>query len=166
MCGISGFFNNNYLIKDPKKLLMDMTNSQFHRGPDKTNYWNNENIYFGHNRLSILDLSETGNQPMVSQNKRYIIVYNGEIYNHLKLRKKYLSEMTFKGSSDTETLLELATKYGIAKSLNLIEGMFAFAFYDMENDKIYLARDRVGEKPLYYHLSSNNFFFFFSIKSY
>lgn len=165
MCGISGFFNNNYLIKDPKKLLMDMTNSQFHRGPDKTNYWNNENIYFGHNRLSILDLSETGNQPMVSQNKRYIIVYNGEIYNHLKLRKKYLSEMTFKGSSDTETLLELATKYGIAKSLNLIEGMFAFAFYDMENDKIYLARDRVGEKPLYYHLSSNNFFFSSQLKA-
>ena len=137
-----------------------MCRSISHRGPDNLDYWEDENIIIGHNRLAIQDLSINGNQPFSSNCGRYIIVFNGEIYNHLELRKLYLSTFDFKSSSDTETLIELISSLGIEKSIRLIDGMFSFAIYDRKDLCISLVRDRLGEKPLYYGIINNNFFLF------
>ncbi len=129
-----------------------MNNVISHRGPDSEGYWNSSNgrVFFGHKRLSIVDLSNNGHQPMHSKNKNYTIVFNGEIYNHLEIRKKYFSNHNFIGHSDTETLIESVCKLGIRQTLKIIDGMFSFVIFDNQNNKVYLARDRIGEKPLYY----------------
>jgi len=110
-----------------------------------------------HRRLSVQDVSSAGSQPMISDNGRYIVVFNGEIYNHLQIRKK-LDGIAFKGSSDTETLLAAYVRWG-EECLQLLHGMFAFAIWDQQKKELFLARDRMGEKPLYYHHSSDKFVF-------
>ena len=153
MCGISGFFSktsstfNNAILK--------MNSAIFHRGPDSNNFWQDKNsgIVFGHQRLSIIDLSTKGNQPMVSNSGRFIITYNGEIYNHLEIRKdlkKINSNIKWKSNTDTETLLEALEFWGIEKTLSKIDGMFAFGIWDKKTRNLILARDRIGEKPLYF----------------
>ncbi len=161
MCGILGLVNSKTIKRDT---FLEALNDLNHRGPDNTGYWQNENrdIMFGHKRLAIIDLEHTGNQPMISKSNRYVIVYNGEIYNFLDIKNKLIQEdfSNFSGTSDTEVLLNAIEKWGIEKTLTLLEGMFAFSVYDKKKDLIYLCRDRFGEKPLYYG-KKNNFFFFY-----
>jgi asparagine synthase (glutamine-hydrolysing) len=153
MCGITGFYSktsstfNNAILK--------MNSAISHRGPDSNNIWQDKNsgIFFGHQRLSILDLSTAGNQPMESISGRFVITYNGEIYNHLAIRrdlKKINSNINWKSNTDTETLLEALELWGIEKTLKKTIGMFAFALWDKKNRTLYLVRDRMGEKPLYF----------------
>lgn len=149
MCGIFGTKNMPINSGDIKICLQ-------HRGPDAfgekiTDDWN---MY--HARLSILDLSEAGTQPMESDGN--IICFNGEIYNHKELYKQYLCDCPLKSASDTEVLLLLLNKYGM-KILNKLNGMFAFAYYDKKQRKMYLVRDRFGVKPLYYYQKQNQFVF-------
>ncbi len=121
-----------------------------HRGPDAAGVWADAaaGIALAHRRLSILDLSPAGSQPMASASGRFVIVFNGEIYNHLDLRRM-LGELAWSGHSDTETLLACIEAWGIAPTLSRLTGMFAFAVWDSARRELTLARDRPGEKPLY-----------------
>ena len=136
---------------DIEKIIVPMTTCLNHRGPDRTNFSILDNGFaMGHTRLSIQDLSEAGNQPMQSLSGRFTIVFNGEIYNHFELRKelrnKYSKKIAWRGSSDTETLLEYFEVCGIEKTLKNALGMFAFAIHDSKSNSLILARDRFGEK--------------------
>jgi asparagine synthase (glutamine-hydrolysing) len=164
MCGFIGFWNRAGLDRESYNHLVKMTNSIKHRGPDDSGYWLEENdgVAFGHRRLSIVDLSPAGHQPMASMCGRWMIVYNGEIYNHLDIRKELQDlgvPFDWKGHSDTETLLAAISYFGIEGALKKCVGMFAFALWDKKNKTMTLARDRVGEKPLYYGWSGNTFIF-------
>ena len=143
MCGLAGFIAlDSYTNAEKTKVLERMTGLLEHRGPDAQGKWIEDNIALCHNRLSILDLSEHGAQPMKSLNDRYVIVFNGEIYNHLDLRKaldKNQSLIKWRGHSDTETILEYINEFGIEKSLEDFIGMFAFALYDRK-EKTYLSQ--------------------------
>ena len=168
MCGFAGFFSENIVIHD--EIIFNMIDKLNHRGPDNVSIWVNESktFGFGHARLSILDTSSAGNQPMISNSKRYVISFNGEIYNHLKLREELLNEqfsINFKSGSDTETLLYCFESWSINKTLEKLVGMFSLALYDTIENKLFLARDRFGEKPLYYGLQNNNLFFSSELKS-
>lgn len=152
MCGIAGFCN---FRGDWQKNIERMCDTMYHRGPDASGVWASEDhrVVLGHRRLSIVDLSPAGAQPMVSRDGRYVIAYNGEIYNHASIRKKLLAEgktTGFRGASDTETLLEAAAAYGLKDALKMAKGMFAIALFDRQEHALFLARDRVGEKPLFY----------------
>ena len=152
MCGIAGIINYR---NDPVKDILNMTQAMLHRGPDAGDYWldGEHQVVLGHRRLSIVDLSANGSQPMKSANERYVIVYNGEIYNYQALEQKLRAdgcELHLRGTSDTEVILEAFAFYGIQETLAFIKGMFAIALYDRKDQKLYLMRDRVGEKPLYY----------------
>ena len=152
MCGIAGFCN---FRGDWQKNIERMCDKMYHRGPDASGVWASEDhrVVLGHRRLSIVDLSPAGAQPMVSRDGRYVIAYNGEIYNHASIRKKLLAEgktTGFRGASDTETLLEAAAAYGLKDALKMAKGMFAIALFDRQEHALFLARDRVGEKPLFY----------------
>ena len=162
MCGITGLILSDGVIQ--KHNLSNMITSLSHRGPDSNGIWINENQNFGigHTRLSILDLSSAGSQPMHSKNNRYIISFNGEIYNHLDIRldlKKEYPSLEFVGSSDTETILACIEKWGLSKSLKKMKGMFAIALWDKKKEELKLARDRFGEKPMYYGWIKNAFYF-------
>ena len=155
MCGFFGLhsfqFDKNQKIIASKKSIEILN----HRGPDSNGIWISENsdIILSHNRLSILDLSDTGSQPMISSSGNLVIIFNGEIYNHLIIRKNLNDEFNFKnwkGTSDTETLLQAVELWGIEKTLNRLDGMFALAIWDKKKKSLYLVRDRFGEKPLYY----------------
>lgn len=165
MCGIAGIVTKD-LNKNYSNLLFKMTNKLSHRGPDADGYWIDRKVYFGHRRLSILDLSNNGSQPMVSKTSRYVITFNGEIYNHLELRKFLKNKKQWRGNSDTETVLEMIENYGVKESLSFFEGMFAIAIYDKKKNIIYLSRDRAGEKPLYYGFFNENLFFSSEISSF
>ena len=136
MCGISGFFllNNYAPHRESLKTLTNMTNVLAHRGPNASGYWSSEkdNIYLGHRRLSIIDLSDSANQPMSSSNNRYVIIFNGEVYNFQKLKNelKKLFNIKFKTQSDTEVILELIVQYGFRKALDKITGMFSLVVWD------------------------------------
>ncbi len=166
MCGLTGFFNYNSSIQDPNAVIAKMTSQLTHRGPDDNGIWVNhsDSIALGHQRLAILDLTSAGRQPMQSHTARYMMVYNGEIYN-IKELKKELTEYSFAGHSDTEVILALIEKYGLHVALNKITGMFAFALWDIKNKELHLARDRVGEKPLYYGLVNETLVFGSELKS-
>lgn len=161
MCGIVGIIN-----KDPKKpnLLEKMLLAQKHRGPDAMKSFYSNDIALGHNRLSIIDLTSMADQPMTSNCGRYTIVFNGEIYNYLELKKSLITFYQFKTHSDTEVLLALYLKYG-KTCLNLLNGMFSFAIWDELEKKIFLSRDRFGVKPLYYAIQDQSFVFASEIKS-
>ncbi len=152
MCGIAGFCN---FKGDWQKNIGRMCDKMYHRGPDASGIWASDDhrVVLGHRRLSIVDLSPAGAQPMVSHDGRYVIAFNGEIYNHVSIRKKLSAEgkaAAFRGTSDTETLLEAIAAYGLKDTLKMAKGMFAIALYDREERVLFLARDRVGEKPLFY----------------
>ena len=167
MCGFVGFVGKR---KYNKKLIDDMSRQIISRGPDSFGSWTEPElgVFLGHRRLSILDLSKNGNQPMISLDGRYVMVFNGEIYNHLVLRKRLLERgfTHFKSNSDTETLLEYVSNFGLKEALNEINGMFAFCLYDRIRKKLFLAKDRLGEKPLYYGKLNNTFFFGSELKAF
>ena len=161
MCGIAGFCN---LKGDREKNIERMKERMYHRGPDAGgNYFSKDgSITLGHRRLSIFDLSENGAQPMVSHSGRFVISYNGEIYNYKKIARRLLEEKkvtAFRGTSDTEVLLEAFEAYGVEEAISLCKGMFAIALYDKKEQTLYLIRDRIGEKPLYYGLVGDGFAF-------
>ncbi|WP_025665427.1 asparagine synthase (glutamine-hydrolyzing) [Aquimarina megaterium] len=160
MCGIIGYFGDRYEQFSNEKLLELLT----HRGPDNIDDVLGDKFYLGQTRLSIVDLSEKGNQPMISQDKRYVIVFNGEIYNHKELRKNELSNVEFRSQSDTETLLYGLIKEGSA-FLNKLNGIFSFSFLDIQTGDFLLARDQFGVKPLYYFLSKEELYFSSEIKA-
>lgn len=162
MCGFVGFLSKDLNVDIAKNSLKKMNNKITHRGPDDEGYYllPERGIALGHKRLSIVDLSKQGSQPMISESGRYIIVYNGEIYNYIELKKKYLNgKYNFKSNTDTEVILSLIEIYGLEKALNYCFGMFAFALYDKANNQLTLARDRIGEKPIYYGWLDNDFVF-------
>ena len=166
MCGILALIhNNNYNLS--QKNFIKINNLLSNRGPDHQGCINfkisNQNIKIGHTRLSILDLSISANQPMKSLSGRFIISFNGEIYNHYDLRKQLdlKHQINWKTSSDTETLVNLFEFYEFEDAINLIQGMFSFVLFDKKDNKIFAVRDLAGEKPLYFSFS-NNFFTFTS----
>lgn len=153
MCGLTGFWAFDAVPGDPEVILRRMAGALRHRGPDDEGFWwdPSAGIGFGHRRLSIIDLSPTGRQPMASVTGRYVIVYNGEIYNFLDLRRELEGRgIGFRGGSDTEVMLAAIECRGIADAVRSFAGMFAFALFDRETRTLCLVRDRLGEKPLYY----------------
>lgn len=170
MCGIAGFIGlsergNNVLLA---QIAEQMANTLHHRGPDDSGIWVDSNIgiAMGHSRLSIIDLSIHGHQPMISQTGRYVIVYNGEVYNFPELRKELEKKRySFKGHSDTEVILSAFEEWGIENSVKKFVGMFAFAVWDSIEKKLCLARDRIGKKPLYYGWLDNSFCFASELKA-
>ena len=161
MCGIVGFWSNFRDEVDNQINIKKMSEELNHRGPDYGGYWNDnsESFYISHRRLSIIDLSVAGNQPMLSHSGRFVISFNGEIYNHIEI-KKFLEKENkvtkWRGHSDTEILVELIESFGLEKALSKCVGMFALAIWDRKEKCLQLARDRVGEKPLYYGFSEIN----------
>lgn len=160
MCGISGIIN----YSEAKSLIQKMTDSQAHRGPDATGIYNDELNALGHNRLSIIDLSEQGNQPLYSADKRYIIVFNGEVYNYTELKVKLKAHYHFVTQTDTEVVLAAWLTWG-SKCLNEFIGMFAFAIWDTKEQKLFAARDRFGVKPFHYSVINNTLLFASEIKA-
>lgn len=164
MCGIAGLCNWG---EGWKRNIGRMNEKMYHRGPDASGVWRSEDgtVVLGHRRLSIVDLTPSGAQPMESHNGRYVIAYNGEIYNYRFIRSKLLEEhkvTAFRGTSDTEVLLEAVSAYGLGKTLAMAKGMFGIAIYDKKERALYIARDRVGEKPLYYGFMGEDKFVFAS----
>ena len=161
MCGICGFY-------EPKKEIDKNQNFDFlklmndkldHRGPDQEGYFNRQNIFLAHKRLSIIDLDKRSNQPFLSEDKRKILVFNGEIYNYLELKKKLSSDgIKFKTTSDTEVLLKSYEKWGF-EMLKQIDGMFSFTIVDLEKKIYFCARDHFGQKPFFYYFKDNFFAF-------
>ena len=165
MCGIAGCFYRER--KDHSKnlrLIKKISISLNHRGPDNLGYYQDKKkkIILSHNRLSILDLSKKAHQPFISSSNDKILSYNGEIYNHLKIReflKDNKFKINWKTSADTETLVECIDKIGLDKTLKKVCGMFSFALWDKKSENLYLVRDRYGEKPLYFFNHNESFFF-------
>lgn len=169
MCGLTGFLladQRQYGQRDA--IVRKMASTLSHRGPDDSGVWIDDRVALAHRRLSILDLSPAGHQPMRSSSGRYVIVFNGEIYNHLELRKEleasdYVSG--WHGHSDTETLLAAISAWGLVSALKKCVGMFAFALWDTHAHELVLARDRLGEKPLYYGWQGDVFLFGSELKA-
>lgn len=167
MCGITGFWGG--VIREPgiaERMALRIES----RGPDDAGVWTDrdEGLALAHRRLSIIDLSPAGHQPMLSTCGRYVVVYNGEIYNHPDLRKELEGErgcVDWRGHSDTETLLAGIQHWGLEQTLKRLNGMFAFALWDVEERTLFLARDRMGEKPLYYGRNGNTFLFGSELKA-
>ncbi|MFM2062301.1 MAG: hypothetical protein RLZZ507_1971 [Cyanobacteriota bacterium] len=164
MCGIAGIFNYNGEPISPV-LLSKMTDAIAHRGPDGEGFYIDSYIGLGHRRLAIIDLSDAGHQPMITKDGRYILSYNGEIYNfqELKVELEALGYQ-FHSRTDTEVLLYAYAEWGI-KALDRLNGMFAFAIWDQQQSELFLARDRYGIKPLYYTLQSNCLLFGSEVKA-
>ena len=162
MCGIVGVVGE---LPD-QKTIEQARDTLKHRGPDDRGiyYKHSENIALGHTRLSIIDLSKNGHQPFFSNDERYVLVYNGEIYNYLELKKELRDFYDFKTNTDTEVLLASYIKWG-KDCLDRFNGMFAFAIWDKEKKNLFIARDRLGIKPLFYSLLGNNLYFASEIKS-
>ncbi|MFT5133588.1 MAG: asparagine synthase (glutamine-hydrolyzing) [Gammaproteobacteria bacterium] len=165
MCGIAGFISTK---QESTTIIESMTSALKHRGPDNQGVWCDleNHLYFGHQRLSIVDLSPAGNQPMHSACGRYCIIYNGEVYNTEEIRKKLISiGKKFCGYSDTEVIVEACATWGITKTVNELIGMFAFALWDKTELTLYLVRDRLGIKPLYWGSFDGLFLFGSELKS-
>ena len=157
MCGFFGIFSSDKLKQD-KSRFKSLTNSINHRGPDDEGFFFNKNIYLGFKRLSIIDV-KNGKQPFESQNQRYVIIFNGEIYNYRKLRHNLIDHnIKLKTNSDTETLVESISYFGLSV-VSKFNGMFSFALYDKTESVLYLFRDRLGIKPLYYFHDSKKILF-------
>ncbi|MDA9656826.1 asparagine synthase (glutamine-hydrolyzing), partial [Candidatus Marinimicrobia bacterium] len=162
MCGISGVISNKNISP---YLVSKMVLSQKHRGPDNsTTKRLEDNVIFGHNRLSIISLDESSNQPFTCKDKRYTITYNGEIYNYIELRNQLKSFWTFKTTSDTEVLLAAYSVWG-HKCLDKLNGMFSFCIWDKKFKKLFMARDRFGVKPLHYYINNEKLVFASEIKA-
>jgi asparagine synthase (glutamine-hydrolysing) len=160
MCGFFGVLGGSNNYGDLYKSLKIIN----HRGPDDLGIWENDcdNISLGHVRLSIVDLTSSGHQPMISSNQRYVIAFNGEIYNFTQIRDEindFHSKLSWNGKSDTEVLLEAISIWGLEKTLMKVNGMFGFALWDRQSKILSLARDRMGEKPVYYGWQKGSFLF-------
>lgn len=167
MCGITGIWPTKSISKEDLFLMSD---AMKHRGPDDKGFYIDDisGLGLAHRRLSILDLSSSGHQPMISPCGKFVLIFNGEIYNHLDLRIELEKEggaFNWQSFSDTETLLAGLRYWGIEKCLKKINGMFAFALWDKIKQKLFLARDRVGEKPLYYGSNGDTFLFGSELKA-
>lgn len=169
MCGLVGFLSVGGRVSH-EDVLQHMTKNIFHRGPDDTGFWFDpeRSIGLGHRRLSIVDLSSAGHQPMHSVSDRYVIAFNGEIYNHLGLRSDLSATSkapNWLGHSDTETLLAGFDVWGVQATVERVVGMFAFALWDKQELTLTLGRDRLGEKPLYYGWQGDTFLFGSELKA-
>ena len=165
MCGIAGYYSLNQTLEP--SLLKTMTNAIQHRGPDSDGFFNDRTAGLGHRRLSIIDLREVANQPMFSHNDRYVMVFNGEVYNFKELSSQVRvknDSFYYKTNSDTEVVIEAFNKWGV-DFVNRLNGMFAIAIYDTVEGHLFLYRDRIGIKPLYYYWDGENFFFASEIKA-
>tara|TARA_Y100000741_G_C18261811_1_gene560762 strand:+ start:1344 stop:3155 length:1812 start_codon:yes stop_codon:yes gene_type:complete len=165
MCGILGINSCNLSIT--KKDFLESRDLMNHRGPDSSGYYEseNKNVMLGHNRLSIIDLSNSAHQPMISFDNRYVITYNGELYNYISLKKTLIEKgYEFNSKSDTEVILNSFHLWK-EKSLDKLNGMFSFCIYDKIKDSFFIARDRLGIKPLFYYFDYNNFIFSSELKS-
>jgi len=172
MCGINGLISNEHSKEASLKIVQRMNDLIKHRGPDNEGIYQHENITLGHRRLSIIDLSDAGNQPFYSYDKKLVIVFNGEIYNFKELKlelqraamgsndKPYF----FQTNSDTEVVLAAYLRWGNA-CVNYLNGMFAFAIHHSDSNSVFIARDRLGVKPLYYHYTENTFVFSSEIRA-
>lgn len=168
MCGIVGYWDKQGA---DASVAEQMALRIQHRGPDGAGVWLNKtgDLAMTHRRLAIMDLSSAGHQPMISPCERFSLVFNGEIYNHLDIRadlKKQGGALAWRGHSDTETLLAALRHWGPEKTLQRLNGMFAFALWDSQKKCLFLARDRMGEKPLYYGNNNNCFFFASELKAF
>lgn len=159
MCGIVGVISENI-----EQNLQSSLAKIDHRGPDSSGVFIHTNLGFGHKRLAIQDLSENGHQPMISECGNYILIFNGEIYNHLDIRAQLEPKYSFKSHSDTETLLYGFIEYG-AEVLNMLNGIFAFSIFNKTTNQLFIARDQFGVKPLYYYSDQQLFWFSSEIKS-
>ncbi len=161
MCGICGFYDNNSKVDLNSNInsLRLMNNKLSHRGPDAEGYYHKENIFLGHKRLSIIDLDKRSNQPLFSNDKKKILVFNGEIYNFLEIKKELNEKgIDFETMGDTEVLLKSYEQWGF-EMLNKIDGMFSFAIIDLNKKIFFCGRDHFGQKPFFYYLKDNLFAF-------
>ena len=171
MCGFSGFLSSgNNVLHDMVGVVRRMTDTLVHRGPDAGAVWTDPDVgvALGHRRLAILELSETGSQPMHSSCGRFVLLFNGEIYNHMGLRRELErdgAQISWRGHSDTETMLAAFVHWGIEAGIKRFIGMFAFALWDRRERVLYLARDRMGEKPVYYGWLGKTFVFASELKA-
>lgn len=170
MCGFAGFFNNSQFPATAAQLLQAMGNAIETRGPDSADLWFDaqDGIGLAHRRLAIVDLSAAGGQPMHSRSGRYVVSYNGEIYNHLDIRAELAllqPDMQWRGHSDTETLLAAIEQWGLEPTLQRCIGMFALALWDNQLKQLQLVRDRLGEKPLYYGWQGDSLLFGSELKA-
>ena len=160
MCGFIGQLGE---LHDNERLHSAL-NSIKHRGPDSLNYFFSKDINLGFARLSIQDLSPISNQPIKHPSEKFIMVFNGEIYNHMELRKyikkRQNKELLSRSKSDTFTMLALIEELGIKKTLNLIQGMFSIAVYFFKENNLFLIRDHFGQKPLFYTLENEKLYLF------
>ena len=166
MCGIVGVFcENKASVEDYREGVSASLDVIRHRGPDSKGTLIHNNIVLGHARLSIIDLSRNGHQPMTSSDNRYVITYNGEVYNYKDLKQEMSSEgIDYRSNTDTEVILEYFKLHGVSMFAKL-NGMFAFSVIDKKNKKAYLVRDRFGIKPLYYYKDRNKIIFASEIKA-
>ncbi len=164
MCGIAGYINNKEEVNEA--LFTAMLNTLAHRGPDDAGIFIDENkhLALGHRRLSFLDLSAAGKQPLCNKNQNSWLTFNGEIYNYLELKEELKPDYNFVTNTDTEVIIAAYQKWGIS-FINKLNGMFAFALFDKELNKLYLVRDRFGIKPLYYYADDTTFIFASEIKA-
>lgn len=180
MCGIVGFISGDQISNKEEaiNIVSLMSEKVKNRGPDDEGYWIDEKvgIVLAHRRLSVQDLSQAGHQPMISQSGRYVIIFNGEIYNHFELRTQVEAtdeeskvnkhnKFIWKGHSDTETILMCFERWGIDETLIKLHGMFAFAVWDRKLNELNLCRDKIGEKPLYYGWQNETFLFASELKA-
>lgn len=167
MCGIAGFFSVQQ--KFSKDDLENMTRCLEKRGPDYEGFYQDATVGLGHRRLSILDLSANGNQPMYSHSRRFVMAYNGEIYNYAEIANELKlikgdGKLNFTSSSDSEVILEAFAHWG-TDFVHKLNGMFAIAIYDTKEEELFLFRDRIGIKPLYYYLNGNDLVFASELKA-
>jgi asparagine synthase (glutamine-hydrolysing) len=170
MCGLAGFFTpNNSFPRNSEDLIQGMIDTLKHRGPNDSGFWidNQHRVALGHRRLSILDLSIAGHQPMHSKSCRYAIVFNGEVYNFESIRNQINEavKLEWVGNSDTEVLIEAIELWGLQETLKKVVGVFAIALWDNKERCLHLVRDRMGEKPLYYGLTGNSVIFGSELKA-
>ncbi|MCR4336823.1 MAG: asparagine synthase (glutamine-hydrolyzing) [Candidatus Omnitrophica bacterium] len=165
MCGIAGVINFKGIYSSDVELIKRMNQVQKHRGPDDEGIYQDSVCVLGHQRLAIIDLSSCGHQPFVSDDGRYQMIYNGEIYNYIELREELKRcGYQFKTQTDTEVLLKCYQHFGV-DCLSKFNGMFAFAIYDTQNHQLFLGRDRVGVKPLYYTIQNSSLYFASEVKA-
>jgi asparagine synthase (glutamine-hydrolysing) len=166
MCGITGFWQTKRGTKDPREILNEMGAVLAHRGPDDSGIFHDDNTGIGlaFRRLSIIDLSPEGHQPMFSASGRHVIVFNGEVYNFEEIRTE-LGDRQWRGHSDTEVILAAVEQWGVESAVKRFVGMFAFSLWDRQEKRLYLVRDRLGIKPLYYGHVEGDFVFASELKA-
>src|SRR5579885_1384937 len=166
MCGIAGFWQTGSRSEPPAEIFEGMADALVQRGPDDSGVFHDDGAGLGlaFRRLAILDLSPEGHQPMFSASRRLAIVFNGEVYNHEELRRE-LGARRWRGHSDTEVMLEAIERWGVEGAVRRFIGMFAFALWDRTERQLYLVRDRLGIKPLYYGRAGSAFVFASELKA-